>query len=268
MTRQWMSCRGGLALTALLLVAAAGAAFATTTIPATTEYRNATQPMVTGTVLMMNQRSISVETEQGDDVTLTLDSRSVVPMDLTPGMMVRVEFHYMNDGSRHVGRVIPVRSGEKTTREVAYSRHGFGDEVEVRYASWDRTDVDAYHASYETAEKPRLSVNAPSRIPATQAYKVATEPVIAGRVAGVNDQRIVIDTEHSGRVTLQMDSRTVIPSNLQSGMGVRVGYTIKDNGAFLAQRVTEDPHYAHDGEHLTYVPSSSMSGDDEMHWQD
>jgi len=241
-------------LAALLLIATAVVAPAAT-IPATTDYHNATTPMITGTVIGLNQQDIRVATEQGDEVLLTTDSHSVVPADLTEEMRVRIQFHYVDDGSRHVDRVIPIREGQKTTRELAYSREVDEDrdsEAGVRYAAME-SRVEAHHDRDFTHDgRPRVTSS--RTIPATHAYDVATRPMVAGYVDAVNDQRIVVETV-SGPVTVQMDSHTLVPSTLHSGMGVRVEYQQMEDGDFVARRVTEDRFYAAEHMHRTYVPA-------------
>jgi len=48
----------------------------------------------------------------------------------------------------------------------------------------------------------------------------------------------VVDTDQGHAVPVEMDSRTLIPSNLQSGMGVRIEYKTLEDGTKLATRVT------------------------------
>jgi len=235
--------------TALLLLSVmAGAALAAT--PTTTDYRNATTPMITGTASLVNEHQLLIQTEQGEEVLLSLDTRSMVPADLAPGMMMRVQFKYLEDGSRLAERVIPIRNGEKTTRELAYSNerqdsYNYGD---AQLASTDETHAtetrdDGAHA-YDTHMSSAGTVtNQPlgtplKPIPSTQAYRLATEPALAGRVGMVNDHHIVVDTDQGHSVPVEMDSRTLIPSNLQSGMGVRVEYKTLEDGTKLATRVT------------------------------
>lgn len=227
--------RGGLAMMviALILIGTAGSALAA--IPSTTDYRNATQPLITGRVLAVSEHDMVVSTEQGNEIPLTLDTRTMVPADLSTDMMVRVEFHFLDDGTRYAKRVIPIRSGQRVTRELAYSRERDDDEAEARYA--------AVYATAETrpvraASATHLRVErAHETIPNTYEYELATRPMVVGRVVTVTDHRIVIDTDKGQRVPLEMDSRTLIPSDLQSGIGVRVDYRAIDNGDRLATRI-------------------------------
>jgi LPXTG-motif cell wall-anchored protein len=230
----------------LLLIVMAGAALAAT--PTTTDYRNATTPMITGTASLVNEHQLLIQTEQGEEVLLSLDTRSMAPADLAPGMMMRVEFEYLEDGSRLAERVIPIRNGEKSTRELAYSNErqdNYGDAQLAATGEMRATDAhdDGTHA-YDTHVSPAGSVsNQPlgtplKPAPSTEAYRIATEPALAGRVGMVNDHHIVVDTDQGHSVPVEMDSRTLIPTDLQSGMGVRVEYKTLEDGTKLATRVT------------------------------
>jgi len=235
------------ALVALLLTTTAGAALAA--IPTTTDHRNATMPMITGTAMLVNEHQILINTEQGEEVLLSLDSRTMVPADLATGMMMRVEFKYLEDGSRLAERVIPIRGGQKTTRELAYSNERVNQEEEAELAS-----TNPMPERYETRASNAASVTnqplgTPLRpVPSTEAYIVATQPMLAGRVATVNDHKIVLDTDQGHAVAVEMDSRTLIPTDLQSGMGVRVEYKTLEDGTKLATRVTPLRDYEGGGE--------------------
>jgi len=232
----------------LLLIVMAGAALAAT--PTTTDYRNATTPMITGTASLVNEHQLLIQTEQGEEVLLSLDTRTMVPADLAPGMMMRVQFKYLEDGSRLAERVIPIRNGEKTTRELAYSNerqdnYSYGDAQLAATGETRATETHDYGShAYDTHVSPTGSVtNQPlgtplKPVPSTQAYRIATEPALAGRVGMVNDHHIVVDTDQGHSVPVEMDSRTLIPSDLQSGMGVRVEYKTLEDGTKLATRVT------------------------------
>ena len=227
--------RSGLAtmVFALLLISTAGVALAA--IPSTTDDRNATQPLITGRVLMVSEHDMVVSTEQGNEVPLTLDSRTMLPADLAQDMMVRVEFHYLDDGTRYAKRVIPIRSGQRVTRDLAYSHERDDDEAEARYAA-------AYVSSEPRPSRVVSVTNQPlnratTPIPNTDEYHVATSAMVVGRVVTVTDHRIIVDTDQHQRVPLEMDSRTLVPTDLQSGIGVRVEYRSIDNGDRLATRI-------------------------------
>ncbi|TMQ72880.1 MAG: hypothetical protein E6K80_01610 [Candidatus Eisenbacteria bacterium] len=96
-------------------------------------------------------------------------------------------------------------------------------------------------------------------IPATHAYELATEALILGRVVAVTDHRIAIGTESGERIALEMDSRTLVPTTLQSGMGVRVEYRAMENGVKLAKRVTPAHLEWAENRNVAYPP-----GEEEM----
>ena len=225
------------AITALLLLACtAGTALAA--IPSTSDHRNATTPMITGTAILVNEHQLLINTEQGEEVLLGLDSRTMVPADLAQGMMMRVEFKYLEDGSRLAERVIPIREGQKTTRELAYSNERENGDETVQYASTNEAEEQYETHASNAASVTNQSLGTPLRpIPSTEAYKIATVPMLAGHVAMVNDHKIVVDTDQGHAVPVEMDSRTLIPTDLQSGMGVRVEYKSMENGTKLATRI-------------------------------
>jgi LPXTG-motif cell wall-anchored protein len=106
----------------LAIMVLAGTALAA--IPSTTAYILATQPFISGKVATVNDHSMTVDTDQGGHVTLAMDSKTMVPTDLAPGMAMRAEFKAMPDGHLYARRVIPIRNGMNTDRELAYSRIG------------------------------------------------------------------------------------------------------------------------------------------------
>lgn len=260
------------AMVALLLVA--GSALAA--IPATTDHRNATQPMITGTAMLVNEHQLLVNTEQGEEVLLTLDTRTMVPADIAAGMVMRVEFKFLDDGTRYAQRVIPIRGGQKVTRELAYSNER--QPTDVQLAGSDESDAMGASGTYEsgtmhhgeahvamqtTADMNKTRMRArrtfattaysatnqplgtPLRpIPGTDAYNVATQAMIVGEVQAVNDHRMVVSTDQGHDVRVEMDSRTLVPTDLQTGMGVRVEYKALGNDVKLATRVVPVWHDA------------------------
>ena len=107
-------------LFALTLVA--GTALAA--VPGTTDYLLATQPMISGKVVSANDHKLVVDTDQGEQITLAVDSRTMVPVDLGAGMVARIEFKVTEDGRYIAKRVIPIRDGMSAGRELAYANHG------------------------------------------------------------------------------------------------------------------------------------------------
>ena len=258
-TTEWKPRWSGMAATAVLLLALT-AGFALAAVPTTTDHRNATQPMITGTAMLVNEHQLLVNTEQGEEVLLTLDSRSMVPADLSAGMMMRVEFKYLDDGTRYAERVIPIRGGQKVTRELAYSTEQESDHLAASYASTTPDESQGGTMTSNAATVTKQPLDTPLRpIPATQAYMVATEPMIAGRVSGVNDHKLVVDSDQGHPVAIEMDTRTIIPTDLQSGMPVRVEYRSMENGTKLATRIVPLDQYEGMGRDMAYSDNDNTA---------
>src|SRR5206468_9229414 len=91
-------------------------------------------------------------------------------------------------------------------------------------------------------------------IPGTEGYVLATQAMIVGEVVTVSDHRIVVETDQGQRVALEMDSRTLVPTDLESGLGVRIEYRAMDNGAKLAKRVVPTRLESLESRQLAYPP--------------
>lgn len=99
---------------AALLALSAGIAYAA--IPNTSDFLHRTTPMITGTVFTVDDRQIVVDTDQGQQVTLVMDSRTMLPTDLAPGMLMRAEFRVMENGQYYVNRITPIRDAGMANR--------------------------------------------------------------------------------------------------------------------------------------------------------
>lgn len=98
----------------------AGSALAA--IPNTMDYVLATQPMISGKVASVTDQTLVVDTDQGKQVTLGMDTHTMVPTDLAPGMVAWVEFRVDKEGQYYARRIIPVRGGANSGRELAYTK--------------------------------------------------------------------------------------------------------------------------------------------------
>src|SRR5262245_669801 len=122
--------RGVLLLTMVLGVISAGTAAAQMLsdphpIPQAT-------PAVLGTVVGSNVHSVTIEAPGGDQLTLETDSRTVMPSNLQDGKRVTAEFHLLESGMRHAGRITPLTQGGtdwavldkqiSTTQQANYER--------------------------------------------------------------------------------------------------------------------------------------------------
>ena len=246
--------KGAIALAMVILALTAGAALAAT--PSTTSYLYSATPVISGKVLWVNEHQLGVETEQGEEVVLALDSRTMVPVDLGPGMVMRAEFNVMDDGRKYAKRIVPIRNGMSPNRELAYSRERASDPTVAQYVS--TSDGEGVESGTGTASTALSSTNQAwgtslAATPSTHAYQVAMQPMIVGQVVTVNDHRIVVDTDQGQRVALEMDSRTIVPTDLASDMTVRVDYKTLTNGAKYARRITSTKGST--SPEVTYVPA-------------
>src|SRR4029450_12827204 len=108
--RVWGTAVSALALMALTIGAAQAA------VPSTTAYHFSSHPMISGTVVPVNDHQMIVNTDQGEQVTLEVDSRTLAPRDLAPGMAMRAEFVALEDCRFYAQRIMPIRDGMSTSR--------------------------------------------------------------------------------------------------------------------------------------------------------
>ena len=110
-------------------------------------------PVIEGTVVTVTDLSMVVHTSQGEEVTVLMDSRTLVPNDLAPGMVMRAEFKVMENGSYYAKRVVPIRGDEESQRRVAYAHMGANDTYAgVETSDDDDAGVTAVNASHESEE--------------------------------------------------------------------------------------------------------------------
>ena len=83
-----------------------------------------------------------------------------------------------------------------------------------------------------------LAGSALAAIPNTMDYKLATEPLITGTVASANDHMMVVNTAQGGKVTLAVDTKTMLPNDFGPGMAMRVEFRAMPDGHLYARRVT------------------------------
>ena len=73
--------------------------------------------------------------------------------------------------------------------------------------------------------------------PATTEYIQKTQPAIEGTLVSIDDRQLVIDTKRGERVTLLIDSRTMMPADHAAGTEMRIEFKVQDNGSFYAERL-------------------------------
>jgi LPXTG-motif cell wall-anchored protein len=216
-------------------------------VPSTTAYRFSSHPMISGTVVTVNDREMIVDTDQGEQVTLLMDSRTMTPRDLAPGMVMRAEFLAQEDCRFYAQRIVPVRDGTSTNRLQAYANTRDSRETIERNASAfgggyraassgsqasAETRVTQPQAMGEHSPGPSMKAN-----PTTSDYLHSTRPMISGRVVSVNDHLLVVETEQGQQVGLVMDSRTMVPGQVAPGTIFRAEFTQMKDGRPYANRI-------------------------------
>src|SRR6185503_11943203 len=88
--------------------------------PGTADYGYSTRPMITGSVVSVNDHHMVVSTDQGQKVGVTMDSYTMVPADIAPGSIVRIDFKRMRDGRYYAKGVHRITEG-MLNREQAYA---------------------------------------------------------------------------------------------------------------------------------------------------
>jgi LPXTG-motif cell wall-anchored protein len=215
--------------------------------PSTTAYRFSSHPMISGTVVTVNDREMIVDTDQGEQVTLLMDSRTMAPRDLAPGMVMRAEFLAQEDCRFYAQRIVPVRGGTSTNRLQAYANTRDSREAIERNASAfgggyraassegqasAQGRVTQPQAMGEHSPGPSMKAN-----PTTSDYLHSTRPMISGRVVSVNDHLLVVETEQGQHVGLVMDSRTMVPGQVAPGTIFRAEFTLMKDGRPYANRI-------------------------------
>lgn len=242
MGQTWGAGVGMLALLALL----AGTALATT--PNTTAYHFSSHPMISGTVVSVNDHQMVVNTDQGEQVLLEVDTRTSAPRDLAPGMVMRADFLALDDCRFYAQRITPIRDGAYTNRMQAYANTRDSREAVERSAGYSggyRHVIDARPARADGWQNVPQTVgeHSPGTIPNATATTAdnhfSTRPMMSGTVISVNDHRVVVETDQGQMVGLVMDSRTMVPSELAPGAILRADFQPMKDGRYYARRISQ-----------------------------
>ncbi len=191
-------------------------------------------PMISGTVAAVNDRQLVVNTDQGEQVVLVMDSHTMAFRDLAAGMTVRVDFAAHENCRLYAERVWAVRGDAPAARSQAYANARHDADARKKPAA-------AARANGAAAPAPDMNMNAPR---ATFAWESSIRPMIAGRVVSANDHLLIVDTEQGQRVGVVMDSHTLVPGEVGPGVAIRAQYRHMDDGRYLAQRVYAIPESA------------------------
>jgi len=197
-------------------------------------------------VVSVNDREMVVNTDQGEQVTLLMDSRTMLPRDLAPGMVMRAEFVAQEDCRFYARRIIPIRGGMSTNRPQAYA--GTHDSPEAIASSISMAtgnqhvqgqtmaDAQAPRSTPEAANPSSPGVNM-TPVPGSADDWFSSRPMISGRVVAINDHRLVVETEQGQQVGLVMDSRTMVPGEVAPGSMMRAEFTQMRDGRYYANRI-------------------------------
>jgi len=68
-------------------------------------------PVILGEVVNTSEHSVTLTTARGETMTFETDSRTVMPVELASNARVKVEFHLMDNGMHHAGRITTLQPG-------------------------------------------------------------------------------------------------------------------------------------------------------------
>lgn len=255
-TNRWtLRTLGAATGTLALLAITLGTAAAQT--PSTTAFFFSSHPMISGTVVSVNDHQMVVNTDQGEQVSLEVDSRTMAPRDFAPGMVMRVEFRALEDCRLYAERIMPVRSGMSADRLQAYAntreagtvmpgaRAAYGGDG--GYRNWNQvTDHDAARREPPTGELYPGPVMSATHT--TRDFQFSDRPLLTGNVISVTDHRMLVETDQGQRVGLSMDSNTLLPREVGPGSIVRAQFTVFKDGRYYAQRISRIGHATADRE--------------------
>lgn len=89
-------------------------------MPGTQDHHYSSRPLISGRVMSVTDHRVVVETDQGRNVALVMDSRTMVPREISSGSLLRAEFRQMDDGRYYAQRIHLIGS-EAEYREQAYA---------------------------------------------------------------------------------------------------------------------------------------------------
>jgi len=145
------------AVAAVLALAAAGPSLAQQTLESTqVRPLYMPSPAVLGEVTSMNSHSVTVRTAKDEEMVFEFDSRTVMPMTMPPGLRVKVEFHLMDNGMHHAGRITRLEPGSLDWDAL---------DKQLSLADQERSRLEAEQAA-EASEEDRVTASNESQQPA------------------------------------------------------------------------------------------------------
>lgn len=240
--------------TACALLCSSAPQSARAATPGTTAHFFSSHPMISGHIVSVNDHQLIVNTDQGEQVTLDIDSRTLAPRDVQPGMVVRTEFVAMPDCHFYAERIMPLRTGTSGVREQVYANTQDSPSVIMRNATatggpmMDKEHTMSMDQHMALMAKDRretsnqtIGPHSPGTVMtatrATADHGYSSSPMMSGRVLSANDHRVMVATEQGQLVGLVMDSRTLLPAEVGPGVSIRAEFTPMQDGRFYANRV-------------------------------
>lgn len=101
-----------------------------------------------------------------------------------------------------------------------------------RWIVWGAAVLALAGASVATAQDQTTGTNYPNS--AVPDYK----PVVLGTVVSTTSHTVVVHSNEAERMVFEVDSRTMMPRNLQTGTPVRVEFHLMPSGSHHAARIT------------------------------
>jgi len=231
---------------ALLALCALTTGIALAADPASMTHHFSSHPMISGTVVAVNDHQMVVNTDQGEQVTLELDTRTMAPRDLEPGMVVRTDFKALDGCRFYAQTVTPLRGSASPERTQAYANTHDSPDVIARNATAEGSknrkvpaETAATGARVTTQQEigEHSSGATMTAMPSTNDHMDSTRPLVSGQVLAVNDHRLVVRTDQGQRVGMVMDSQTMIPPEVAAGAYVRTEFSRLKDGRYYAKAV-------------------------------
>ena len=146
-------------LTAVLVLASAGPSAAQQTLESV---QNAPlmhpSPALLGEVSSMNSHSVTVRTARDEEMVFEFDSRTLMPMSMPAGLRVKVEFHLMENGMHHAGRITRLEPGsldwQALDKQLAYAEQERArqEQIEAEQAAAEAQEADHNHVATTSNE--------------------------------------------------------------------------------------------------------------------
>lgn len=231
-----------LVLSAILAIAGVRAAGATdpvtgTTVTPTLSEMNAhptdgsplhTMPVILGEVASTTEHSVTLNTARGETMTFETDSRTVMPLSLQESQPVRVEFHLLDNGMHHAGRIATITAGsseyDRLQQQLAANRERRAAE-EAAAAQMAQNEQQAQGGTTES--QSALGENA---TPQGQSNVETTREEQAEHDRAMGENNGAANSEPSGTANDDANSRKELPQTGDS----RVWMLIVGLGLFAA----------------------------------